>query len=300
MPYALGGARLEGSRLVRIAYLDESGTNRRDKYIVVAGVVVDGDRELAPVEDRLEEIVRAHIPRADWEGFVFHTVDIWNNRGYFEDKALWPWERREPILWDLVNVIRDFQLPVAFGFKRWADKLPDGLKSVPTNDEIQVAYHGLAYLTMTVCLERVCRNVWPDEYIIMIAEDRQSVKTAIKELHAMLRSPTALERDAIHREYLPLKKIKDTTHFASKPESRHLQLADVCAYFIRAYMAGSHRHIPFYGVIRELMLDRPVFEDWPRVQWPLGPLFPLWVDRGFRPLTTLRKAASKDAGDSSA
>jgi hypothetical protein len=54
-----------------------------------------------------------------------------------------------------------------------------------------------------------------------------------------------------------LKKIRGAVHFASKAESSQLQLADLCAFFIRGYLAGNPRVNPFYRKLREMMLVFP-------------------------------------------
>ncbi len=278
MPYALGGARLEGSSLVRIAYIDESGTNPRDHCLVVAGIVVHGDDQLIPVEDYMLELVEKHIPAPDREGFVFHAADIWNNNNYFRDKELWPWERRSPILWDLVRIPAKFTLPIAFGFKAHGDPLPEGLSKVPTAEELDVATHAIAFMGMTVCLERFMRSAFPHEAALLTVEDRPKAKTVLKQMHALLRDRAALARYDVETEALPLVKVRDTTHFAAKTECRHLQIADVCAYFIRGFMAGNYRHAPFHNVLRPMMIDYPKHEQWPALEWPLGPLVPLWEE----------------------
>ena len=45
------GSPLAGRRLVRVVYLDESGTSRREPLAVVAGVIVDGDQQMIAVEE---------------------------------------------------------------------------------------------------------------------------------------------------------------------------------------------------------------------------------------------------------
>jgi hypothetical protein len=44
-------------------------------------------------------------------------------------------------------------------------------------------------------------------------------------------------------EIFPLKKIRDTLHFAKKDESRHLQLADLCSFVTRGHLT-KHPHNP--------------------------------------------------------
>jgi len=46
-PCSLSGVRLEGDRLVRLVYIDESGISnvRDDPFVIVAGIIVDADKK---------------------------------------------------------------------------------------------------------------------------------------------------------------------------------------------------------------------------------------------------------------
>ena len=87
---------------MRFVFLDEGGISQHEPVVVIGGVFVHGDEQLIPLEDHLEELVRKHIPPEDWEGFVFHAKDIWNNKKYFADKDKWTWEKRALILVDRI------------------------------------------------------------------------------------------------------------------------------------------------------------------------------------------------------
>ena len=56
---------------MRVVYMDESGTSRKEPLALVAGVVVDGDHQMIAVEEHLERLVRKHIPETDRENFFF-------------------------------------------------------------------------------------------------------------------------------------------------------------------------------------------------------------------------------------
>jgi hypothetical protein len=63
---------------VRIAFLDESGRSAPEKIIVVAGVVVHGDRSYRKVEEALRQLVADTIPTGDRDGFLFHATDLFH------------------------------------------------------------------------------------------------------------------------------------------------------------------------------------------------------------------------------
>ena len=50
---------------MRIAFLDESGRSAPEKIIVVAGVVVHGDRSYRKVEEALRQLVADTIPTGE-------------------------------------------------------------------------------------------------------------------------------------------------------------------------------------------------------------------------------------------
>ncbi len=258
MPRALGGARLEASRLVRITYLDESGTDPREPFFVVAGVVVDGDKQLAPVEDYLEGLVQKHIPKKDWLGFVFHAADIWNGNNYFKDHDDWPWERREPIFKDVVETIPKFRLPVCIGFF-------DRVKGVHmlqtgTPQERDALVHTMSFIGMTIQLEGCFRQHWPDQYTILVHEDRPPVRQVLKDMTLIMRNLDKMDaelRRAFPTENLPLTHIRDTPHFASKDDCRLLQLSDHCAYLLRGTLGGNKRHQPYHDILAPQMISYP-------------------------------------------
>ena len=78
---AFGTASPQGHRLVRLAFMDEAGTSRREPFVVVAAVMIHADTQLIPVEECLEELVEKHIPEGDRDGFVFHATNIWSAVG---------------------------------------------------------------------------------------------------------------------------------------------------------------------------------------------------------------------------
>ena len=52
---------------MRLAYLDETGDSNLDHepYLVVAGVILDGDQDWQPLKRHLESIARRYLPSKD-------------------------------------------------------------------------------------------------------------------------------------------------------------------------------------------------------------------------------------------
>ena len=255
MPYALGGAKLEGNRLVRITYIDESGTNPHDPAMVVAGIVVDGDKQIGPVEDALAALIFKHIPEPDRDDFFFRGSDIWNGNGYFRGKDdEWPKDRRAALLTEVVQLPVQYGLPIVFGHvprQEYAASLPRS----PSPEELRIAIHCSAFSHMSIMLDRAFESMWPNENTLLIAEDLQEMKAMLRAVQAVLRSQKALASFVPGAR--PIKHIRDTVHFAGKADSRLLQLADICAYVIRGTISGYKPHWPYHDAIAPQMISYP-------------------------------------------
>lgn len=78
----------------------------------------------------------------------------------------------------------------------------------------------------------------PEEVAILVAEDNDLVRRAVKDTHHFLNSPDAKEKlPEFLRDTLPFGRIVDTIHFAAKTESPLLQMADACAFAISRYLS---------------------------------------------------------------
>ncbi len=116
------------------------------------------------------------------------------------------------------------------------------------------------------------REAWPDEVALIIAEDRPLVREAIKEFHAITRDPSAVKRYDLDDGHFPFTRIRDTVHWAKKKESRHLQLADMCSFFIRGRLCGNRHAEPFYSALRDWLLVVPKNDVLLTTTYPFGPL----------------------------
>lgn len=107
-------APLLGHNLVRLVYLDEAGTSRKEPALCVAGILVHGDHEVGELYKKLDEVKGRHIPQEDRETVIFHATDIFHGSRYFT-RDRWPQEKRLQILTDLANIIESMHLPVVAG-----------------------------------------------------------------------------------------------------------------------------------------------------------------------------------------
>ncbi len=283
MPYALGGARLEGARLVRQAFCDES-YSRQGPWFVVAGPVVHADSQTVRVETHIESLVAKHIPEPDRRGFVFHSADIWNNNNYFRDREKWPRDKCWDILWDLAQMPALFDLPIVIGLKRKAQVKEAVTLHAPHLDERaartahDVTTHGVAFVDYTHIIERTMRDLWPDEVAELVAENRREVEESLLGVHHMLKTDPRIEEWAVTPTHFPLTHIRGGIKFSAKRDEPILQIADLCAYVTLAVLEGSHDHAPFFNAIYPMMLVHPKGQTWPPLEWPNGPIVPLWKE----------------------
>lgn len=256
--YDADSVAIGGDKLVRLVFLDESGRSRKEPFIVVAGVIVHGDLIYRRLEKHLKDIVEEFIPKNDRSDFVFHANKLFHGNEYFQ-RDRWPKEIRYRILMRIAEIPKLFNLPVVFGHLRKSDYCADE-QIVHTLEKIlslesranilDIAEHMVAFSRAEIAVERQMRRFPADEICLLIAEDTDRVKHALRLSHSILRSEDKLRGSSLEgHPDLPLVKIVETPHFASKPESAPLQLADICAFFIMRRLTRSHESQPFFEAI---------------------------------------------------
>lgn len=237
---ALGGGDLTGSRIVKIAYVDEAGIQASDPWCVVAGVIVDPDRQYQQVRARLDELKDEHAAyiKGDPRGIIFHAKDIYHGTKHFH-RDCWPFEVRMQLLESLAHVVNDFALPfIATAVERSA-VFKDLRDQLDVSDLLGGA-HAVAYGIAAMSLERYMRTISEDEMAQLVCENNNEMRARIKSLHAFLANPGPDLKDE-HAQYLPLGRIIDTVHFVEKTESGPLQLADLIAWITaRRTIDGKH------------------------------------------------------------
>jgi hypothetical protein len=269
---------LRGGKLVRFVFLDEGGIAKHEPWVIVGGVFVHGDTQVAPLEDHLQGLVEKHIPAEHREGFRFSAKDIWSGGKIFKDREQWPWERRRPILDDLSQIPAIFELPIVYGFLNKPRHQVTSDTRIVSQQEKDVIAHGLAFVKCSMEIERFMRERWPNEIAQLVAEYNDQAHAHIKYAHSMMRNPASLQLDDAVKSYLPLKSIRGSVHFADKSESAPLQVADVCSFLIRRRLLNrDDRVMQFYKNLQPMMLMWPK-EDGPppsariSTAWAFGPL----------------------------
>jgi hypothetical protein len=127
------------------------------------------------------------------------------------------------------------------------------VESQPEKDrttDLLIIEHMTAFSRAVINIERQMWRFPCDEICMLVAEDTDLVKPAVKAAHAFLRDPNQLGgANWPEVEGLPLRKVVDTPHFAAKRDSSLLQLADVCAYLITRRLRREDSSQPFFELI---------------------------------------------------
>src|SRR5262245_30391031 len=102
--HSLSGVRLEGARLTRAIYMDESGSSAREPFLAVAAVIIEPDKHLGPVEDEIRGIIDRYIPAPLRVGYVLHAVDLFNGNKKALPLEIWEESVRRQILEEVVSI----------------------------------------------------------------------------------------------------------------------------------------------------------------------------------------------------
>jgi len=237
----LSGVELDGDCLVRLVYLDESGTSVNEPFTVVAGVIIDADKQWKSVADYINELIDEYVPKEFRNGFVFHAKDLFHGSKVFDPRQ-YPPERRREALRKFVEIPSKFRLPTIYGY---SDKIPlqNWHRLYPKQPyQMRAIHHAVTYSYCAIAAERYMKeHARPEEIATLIAENNDNARAAVKEMHHILRGRNLYDLGTdylrqIGKDYLPITKIVDSVHFAAKDEAILLQLADACAFIYRAYL----------------------------------------------------------------
>ena len=255
---SLSGHPLEGETLARFVYLDESGISnpRHEPVVVVAGVIVDADKQLTALERAIEKLADRMIPASHREGFFFHAKDLFGGKGpIFSHRAnLFTFEQRLSIADELAAIPRRLRLPVVFGaVNREAWPISFDGSNMTTKERLDGA-HLSAFMVCSIDVEQWMRTNAPTEATILIVENNDEMKKRMKEtLNQYRKPPEQLNLSDDEKKYFPFKKIKASPHFEMKQDSAALQIADFCAYVLKR-RAMSDPHINrFFSVLQPLL-----------------------------------------------
>jgi hypothetical protein len=241
---------------VRLLYLDEAGISNRlqEPYLVVAGVLVDADRQLKSTVNELDAIKRRHgLDDEKYQDFHFHGLEL-QNGGKFLKREDWPLERRLEILSDIASIPRKIGLGIVAGYtsRKAASDFEKGEAY-----QVFISYQ-VAFSLAVACADDLMKKVYdPSEVGLIIAENNNETRRGAKLIQQMISNKKMVDKwigDLIDplSERLPITKFVDTVHFAEKREAPILQVADVVSFIIKRGLAGAaHSKRP----LRDLLGD---------------------------------------------
>ncbi len=272
-PPSLGGGFLTGDRIVRMAYLDESGVAQDEPFLVVAGTILDADRQWRVVQKYLHELRDEFIPEGRPKGRIFHATDIFHGSKHFTRSA-WSQELRYELLEKLVSIPDKFDLPIVCGVVR-KDDLPPFYVQRKTPAKISESCQAMSFNFCSISVDRWMKlSAEPDEVALIIAEDRPEVRTIMRGMLRFAQNPPDFLLQFLHddeRPYLPLTSIVDTVHFAGKMDSSPLQIADACAFAIMRYLRRGKDSERFYAHIKKRLAFKPRMKEFEEANLPIEP-----------------------------
>ncbi|MEH2484997.1 DUF3800 domain-containing protein [Bradyrhizobium sp. AZCC 2230] len=233
---------------MRLVYLDEAGVSNpaQEPVLVVAGVIVDPDRQWKELEAYFREMALALFPDDDLYRFVFHAKDIFHGNGPF-DRARWTRKERMRVLTQLAQVPRLFDLPIVVGeldrikTQQELERVSPGIPTKSAHNFI----HTHAFINAIQCVQFWMERNAPAENAMLIAEDTPVLKKTLRNVHEGYTDPT-LETESAFKA----PNIIDAVHFAQKDESLLLQIADHCAFIIKRKLMGKTDVDECYGAIK--------------------------------------------------
>lgn len=238
---ALGGGPLNGSKWVRVLYMDEAGIGKieRDPHVIVAGVVIHADTQWGPLANRLDQLLTDATPAGAKKPRFLHAKDIFHGSGEFP-RETWDLPRRNALLWDTGLLIHEFNVPVV-----WISIDRKALRREFPNLSAQEALE-TAYLVGAVgCFMQAEKFMRQDhvagEVCSIVMEQNHELQKRIPEMVAFMRNPGEEEKNLLPgwEAVMPLTKLIDTPACQPKTASSILQLADYAAFAIKRLIQGS-------------------------------------------------------------
>lgn len=233
--------------------MDEAGMANpaQEPYVVVSAVILDGDHQLLVVEHYLRAIVDKYIPEDQRNDFIFHAFELFGGYGFFKDRDVWPIERRLEIADELSEICEVLTVPITFGLMPRDHSSLDKVVELPENPsqrDLTVLAHTLAYVHCCVNVERWMRENTSNENCLLIVENNDTSRKTIAETQRFHQDPRNYELwSERERQYFPFTKIRQSPLFEVKGPYSALQLSDYCAYVCKRIVMGDEKYQRFWG-----------------------------------------------------
>jgi hypothetical protein len=249
-------------------FFDAAGLSnpRHEPYIVIAGVVIHGDRQWKPLADYLAALADKYAPPEHRDGFVFHATELFSGGKIFpRDK--YPKEWRWKVLDELMSIPEKFGLPIVWGHVPRSEVMPGGsLAASDFFEKIGVKPHiqgqMLAFTMAASVAEQWMRlKAGPSEIAAMFMEDDHESRMFLKVVQRLITDPKKYGRFAPEFEPFKLTKIIYPIHFELKTDSSALQVADVAAFAIKRKCMGTPEADRFYKPLEPFLVNKLKVEN---------------------------------------
>jgi Protein of unknown function (DUF3800) len=224
---------------VKVIYIDEAGSSNNEPVFTWASVIIK-DWQWLKVERLAKEIAETLVPEQLRPDFEFHACDIFNGSNAWSQ-----WrnnvgkELRFEILKRLIGLIRRNRLPIIQC--SW-------VKNGERDRDIIKLRQGLAFSVCVDSVERWFQEKAKTDVGMLVADvqGQRKDEAIFKQEIRRARTVSRLSRKPA------LRHIVDTIHFAGSHESIGLQLADICAFFIKRHYRAhpADEAEPFYDLLQ--------------------------------------------------
>jgi hypothetical protein len=250
---SLSGTPLNGDRGVRLVYIDEAGISNpsQEPWLVVAGVIVDADKQLIHLERKIRSIIDRHIPEQFRDGFIFHAKELFNGGGavFKRHNSEWPLKKRLEIAMEIAALPRKIGLPIVIGAieRKTFDQTFN--QSEWNGRSVTEAAHAVAFSVCSVHTELWMRRKASSEICMLIVEDNSSMRTFLTNIQHAHQDPKYCSVHVSETKILPYRKIRASPLFEKKQDSVSLQMADFCAYVMKKASMTDPRYYDLFKML---------------------------------------------------
>ena len=177
-PCSISGVELDGDNLSRYIYIDESGTSVHESVTVVAGVIVNPDKQWKNIEKHLAGLVAKYIPPEHHRGFCFHAKDLFHGTKLLERN------QGHAVLKDILSIPSKFGLPLVFGTSRKKQTGDTSLSTKKSRRWDASSNQAKAYCLCVLAAECYMQTrAGAEELATLVAENNTDTQRLIDRIH---------------------------------------------------------------------------------------------------------------------
>jgi hypothetical protein len=246
--------------------MDASGLSNpeHEPFVVVAGVMIDADKQWKKITNYLSEMVDEFAPDEHRSEFAFHATELFSgtknfHRDHFNKELRWQ------ILDEILSLPARYNLPVFWASITREDAAKQITKVAPI-----VAAQAIAVMGTALAADRWLEVNAENELAQMIMENDSQSRTTIHTVHRLFTDPDHFFDTFPKYEHpLSVKRIIYPIHFEDKYESSALQIADACAFAIKRHLMKKPEADRFYSPLKRqiIHLDEIAAEDLQYSKW---------------------------------